>query len=276
MERTELASFLRTRRERVLPQQVGLAAGPGRRTPGLRRQEVAQLAGISVDYYIRLEQARGPHPSTQVLEALARALRLSGDERAHLFHLVGTAPLPTAGAHREVPVGIRQLLERLDDTPAIVVDPGYVLLAWNPMWAALTGTDPATLPAEQRSALHGFFSEDGAGCPAEHARDVVADLRAATARHPTDPALAQLVADLSARSPAFRQLWATHEVAVRRDTSKRLRHPLVGELTLDVQTLQVPGEEQRLMLFTAAPDSPSAQALQLLKVVGLEEFADHS
>ena len=131
MNRGELATFLRTRRHRLRPADVGLPGGGRRRTPGLRRQEVAQLAGISVDYYIRLEQARGPHPSRQVLTALGRALMLTADEREYLFRLAGESPPPTAGPSREISPGIRNLLDSMPETPAYVVDAKYDVLAWN-------------------------------------------------------------------------------------------------------------------------------------------------
>jgi transcriptional regulator with XRE-family HTH domain len=132
MNRGDLATFLRTRRHRLRPADVGLPGAGPRRTPGLRRQEVAQLAGMSVDYYIRLEQARGPHPSRQVLSALARALLLTTDEREYLFRLAGESPPPTAGPSREISPGIRNLLDSMPETPAYVVDARYDVLAWEP------------------------------------------------------------------------------------------------------------------------------------------------
>lgn len=278
MDRAALADFLRSRRDRVRPQDVGLPAGRHRRTPGLRREEVARLATISVDYYIRLEQARGPHPSSQVVEALARALRLSGDERAHLFHLTGSTPRPATGPRTDVPAGILHLLERLDDSPAVVLAATYDVLAWNAMWAALMCMDPSASPPSERNALRGFFSAETAAFAAEHlqfAREAVADLRAAGARYPDDRGIRTLIADLSASSSLFRELWDRHEVEVRRSTRKRLTHPVVGELELDCETLFIPDRDQRIVLYTAAPGTPSHQALQLLKVVGLQDLADH-
>ncbi|TDC47492.1 XRE family transcriptional regulator [Jiangella ureilytica] len=275
MDRTELAAFLRSRRARVRPADVGLPPGRNRRTPGLRREEVARLTGISVDYYIRLEQARGPHPSDQVVEALARALRLSPDERAHLYHLTGSAPRPSAGPRRDVPPGILHLLERLDDSPAVVIDATYDVLAWNPMWAALMGADPAGLPREQLNSLRGFFSPQAAAFAAEHrqfAREAVADLRAAAARYPEYAELRLLLDDLAAGSALFRELWAQHDVDVRRSTTKRIVHPVVGAMDLDCESLLIPDRDQRLVLYTAAPGTPSHQALQLLKVVGLQDL----
>lgn len=275
VDRSGLAQFLRSRRARVQPQDAGLPAGRRRRTPGLRREEVARLAGISVDYYIRLEQARGPHPSDQVLDALSRALRLSTDERAHLFHLCGGAARPATGPRTDVPTGILHLLDRLDDAPAVVLSATYDALAWNPMWAALMQADPSSGPPAERNTLRGFFSErarEYAGQHRQFAREAVADLRAASARYPDDPAVTSLVRDLNSASGLFRELWDLHEVAVRRSTSKTVDHPVVGVLHLDCETLFVPDRDQRLVLYTAPPGSPSHQALQLLKVVGLQDL----
>lgn len=145
VDRQELAGFLRDRRARVQPQDVGLETGQRRRTPGLRREEVARLAGMSVDYYIRLEQARGPHPSRQILGALARALRLSDDEREYVYNLAGERGAPPAGPPQEVPAAILHLLDRMDDTPAYVIDAKYDVLAWNPLAAALLRDRPLTI-----------------------------------------------------------------------------------------------------------------------------------
>lgn len=275
MDRAELADFLRSRRERVRPEDVGLPVGPRRRTPGLRRQEVAQLAGISVDYYIRLEQSRGPHPSAQVVEALTRALRLSGDERTHLFHLTGNAPHSAASPRTDVPAGIIHLLQRLDDSPAVVLSATYDVLAWNAMWAALMGTDPSAASPSRPNSLRQFFAPESVAYAAKHhqfAREAVADLRAARARYPDDHKTRQLIADLSSMSSLFRELWERHEVAVRRSMTKEVDHPVVGELVLDCETLHIPERDQRLTLYTAAPGTPSHQALQLLKVVGLQSL----
>ena len=274
MDRQELAGFLRSRRERLRPADAGLRAGAGRRrTPGLRREEVARLAGISVDYYARLEQARGPRPSAQVLEALARALRLAVAERDHLFRLADQAPGPPRRPPREVPAGILHLLDRLDDTPALVLDAKYEVLAWNAMAVALI-TDFAALPQERRNAVWGYLREaDGQGPLArkdrrELLRGAVADLRAAAARYPDDPGIADLVERLMDDSAEFAALWATHDVAVVHSATKRITHPLVGELELDYEVLLIPERDQRLLLYTAAPGTPSHDKLQLLRIAG--------
>lgn len=273
VDRAELAEFLRGRRARVRPADVGLEVGPRRRTPGLRREEVARLAGMSVDYYIRLEQARGPRPSRQVLGALARALRLSDDERSYLFHLVGEAPAPP-GPSRDVPAGILRLLDRLDDVPALVVDAKYDILAWNPMAAALIG-DFSAFPAKERNTVRWLFRYGGPKLDTpdgrRFARESVADLRAAAARYPEDAGIRELVAELSAVSPLFATLWAEHEIGVQRSTAKRLDHPVVGPLELDCDVLLIPERDQRLIFYTTAPGTPSHEALRLLRVVGVQE-----
>jgi transcriptional regulator with XRE-family HTH domain len=281
MDRRQLAEFLRSRRARVQPGDIGLAAGAHRRTPGLRREEVARLAGISVDYYARLEQARGPRPSRQVLGALARALRLYDAERAHLYHLVGEVPSAPAGPSRDVPAGILHLLDRLDDTPAYVIDAKYSILAWNPMAAALLG-DPSSWPPEQRNIIWSMFvGEHSAMALADPQSSVfadacVAELRGAAAQYPEDPGIHELIARLRSASPEFVRRWDELRVCVRPgSTTKQLHHPVVGELTLECEVLDIAGHGQRLIIYTAAPGSPSAEALRLLGVVGTQWTAEH-
>ncbi|MEE6257794.1 helix-turn-helix transcriptional regulator [Plantactinospora sonchi] len=280
MDRQQLAEFLRSRRARIRPTDVGLPAGSRRRTPGLRREEVAGLAGISVDYYTRLEQARGPRPSRQVLSALARALRLYEAERAHLYHLVGEVPAPPTGPSPDVPAGVLHLLDRLDDTPAYVIDAKYDILAWNPMAAALLG-DPSTWPADRRNIVWNLFTGEHSALAladpqsSAFADECVAELRAAAGRYPEDPGIARLVSRLLAASPEFVQRWNQLRVCVRHgSTTKHLRHPVVGELTLECEVLDLAGHGQRLVIYTAAPGSPSADALRLLGVVGTGWPAD--
>jgi len=277
LDRAELAAFLRRRRARVQPADVGLEEGPRRRTPGLRRPEVAQLAGMSVDYYIRLEQGRGPRPSRQMIAAIARALRLSDDERAYLHHLVGEVPGPPPGPARDVRPGVLHLLDRLDDTPALVCDAKYDVLAWNPMAAVLVG-DFSALPPGERNVVWRFFTDpnvrdrhdlDGGR---RFARESVADLRAAAARYPRDTGTRRLVDRLLAASTEFRELWAEQDVQVRRSARKRLHHPLVGWLDLDCEALHDPHRDQWIVLYTAAPGTPSHEALHLLRTVGTEDL----
>ncbi|MEV6011335.1 helix-turn-helix transcriptional regulator [Streptomyces sp. NPDC051976] len=278
MDRPELADFLRRSRTRLAPADVGLSAGARRRTPGLRREEVAQLAGMSVDYYTRLEQARGPRPSRQMLTALARALRLTADERDHLFHLGGEEPPREAGGSGHVRPGLLLVLDRLHDTPAQVVNDCGDILAQNAMAAALHG-DVSARPPRMRNVVRRMFTDPEARArfPEEDhetlARNHVAHLRAVLAARPDDPRPAALVAELRGSSPLFARLWEEHEVAVRRSDTKRILHPVVGELTLDCEVLLSAEHDQRLIVYTARPGTESYDRLQLLRVVGLQDLS---
>ncbi|MGW4472620.1 helix-turn-helix transcriptional regulator [Nonomuraea sp. NPDC004354] len=272
MNRDQLAEFLRSRRARLTPREAGLPQGERRRTPGLRRQEVAQLAGMSVDYYIRLEQARGPHPSRQVLNALARALMLTTDERTHLFHLAGQ-PLEPARRRADVPASTLHLIAFLEEVPAYVLDAKYDILAWNPLASALMG-DLDAQPRDQLNVIRWVFRSPDL---AEHlsdeekgrfARASVADLRWAAGRYPDDREIQSLVAEMLALSPEFAALWAEHEVKVRREQRKRITHPAVGSIDAICQVLPVPERDDlRLVLYTTEPGSPSHQALRRLREV---------
>ncbi|GAB3968006.1 helix-turn-helix transcriptional regulator [Actinoallomurus acanthiterrae] len=265
MDKRELAVFLRDRRAKVRPEDAGLPAGGRRRTPGLRREEVARLAGISVDYYIRMEQGRGPRPSRQVLGSLARALLLTDDERAYLYHLADEQPRPPEGPPQDVPQGVLRMLDRLDDTPAYVMDAKSDILAWNDLAAALI-RDFAALPPRERNVIR-RFCRDGGGHDERFVRDCIADLRAAVAKYPGDPGIRELVAEVNA-VPALAAMWAEREVRVRRSSVKRIDHPVVGRVETQVDYLVVPDRDQRVVLYTAAPGTPSYEALRLLKVVG--------
>lgn len=278
MDRAEVAAFLRTRRERLGPADVGLPTAARRRTPGLRREEVALLAAVSVDYYTRLEQARGPRPSRHVLAALARALRLTDDERDHLYRLTGEpAPEPQTRSEHLRP-GLLHLLDRLGDSAAMVVNDVGDVLAWTPLAQALF-TDFTALPARERNLYRMFFTgpEGLHRLPPEDrergARAHVADLRATSARRPGDPAVRRLVEQLRRASLVFERLWAEHDVAVRRADRKRILHPTVGLLELDCEVLLMPEHDQRLILHTAPPGTETAEKLELLRVVGLQRLA---
>ncbi|MFI0942169.1 helix-turn-helix transcriptional regulator [Streptomyces sp. NPDC021020] len=277
MDRPELADFLRRCRARLTPADVGLTGGARRRTPGLRREEVAQLACMSVDYYTRLEQSRGPHPSRQMLTTLARALRLTADERDHLFHLCGEEPPRETAGGGHVRPGLLLVLDRLHDTPAQVVSDIGDVLAQNAMSVALSG-DASARPPALRNMMRRMFTDPSAAAifPAEdrehHARASVANLRAVLAARPDDPRAAALVAELRAVSAEFSRLWDEHLVAVRRSDAKRFLHPVVGELTLDCEVLLSAGHDQQLIVYTARPGSESYERLQLLRVVGLQDL----
>jgi transcriptional regulator with XRE-family HTH domain len=264
MDRQQLADFLKTRRATLKPRDVGLPEGSRRRTPGLRRQEVAQLAGISVEYYIRLEQARGPKPSRQVLGALARALMLVQDERAHLYHLADERP-DTSAAVREVPQTIRNLLAGLDDYPAFVINAAYDMVAWNALADRFMGW-LSQLSPNQRNILRTNFSGPNASAaladPAHSGflRQCVADVRASLARDPADAVLRALVDELLRSSPEFGELWADHEVGVRTVQTKRVVHEEYGPLEFDCQVLEVPGSCYRVIFYVPQPGSRTTEA----------------
>ncbi|GAA2774119.1 helix-turn-helix transcriptional regulator [Streptomyces rameus] len=278
MNRTELADFLRRGRARLEPSDVGLAPGARRRTPGLRREEVALLAGMSVDYYTRLEQSRGPRPSRQMLTALARALRLTDDERDHLFHLVGEQPPRRDPASAHVRPGLLLVLDRVYDSPAQVVTDCGTVLAQNALARALIG-DVLARPPRERNLTRRFFLDPAARelfPPEDHparARDHVAHLRAVAAARPDDPEPAALVAELRAASEEFARLWDTHEVSLRHPATKRFLHPVVGLLEVDCEVLLSHEDHHHLVLHTARPGTESHDRLQLLRVVGLQDMA---
>ena len=269
LNRTELGTFLRTRRNRLRPSDVGLPMAGRRRTPGLRRQEVAQLAGISVDYYIRLEQARGPHPSRQVLTAIARALLLTADEREYLFRLADENPPPAASPSREITPGMRNLLDSLVETPAYVVDAKYDVLAWNTLATHFIG-DLSQFGADDRNMIRWVFrlpatatvwtDEDSV----RFTRSIVADLRASYARYPADRGIRSLVTELLGVSPQFAQMWEAHEVEFRRPLVKRVTHPVAGPLEFECQTLHIPDAGQRIIIYCAAPGSATQAAFRRL------------
>ncbi len=269
LNRAELATFLRTRRNRLRPADVGLPGAGPRRTPGLRRQEVAQLAGISVDYYIRLEQARGPHPSRQVLTAIARALMLTADEREYLFRIAGENPPPAPGPSREITPGIRNLLDSLPETPAYVVDAKYDVLAWNTLATHFIG-DLSGFPETDRNMIRWVFRLPATALPwtdeetVRFTRSTVADLRASCARYPADPGIQGLVTELLGVSPQFARMWAEHEVESRRPIIKRVSHPMAGPLEFECRVLHVPETGQRLIVYCAAPGSATQAAFRRL------------
>ncbi|GAB3011274.1 helix-turn-helix transcriptional regulator [Streptomyces pseudoechinosporeus] len=272
----ELGAFLRSRRERIRPEEVGLVSGPRRRVPGLRRDEVAQLAGASVDYYNELERGAGSQPSEQMLAALARALRLTADERDHLYHLADR-PVPVQGGFSShIHPGMLDLLTRLTSTPAQVITDLHVTLVQNPLAVALLG-DQSGFRGREASFIHRWFTDPEARRlypEEEHAtqsRAFAADLRAAAARRDArDTEASSMVANLLHRSPEFAELWAEHDVAFRRNDRKRLVHPDLG--VLDVNCLNLFSEDgrQRLLWFTPAVGTDSADKLDLLTVINTQ------
>ena len=277
MDRIALADFLRRRREALRPDDVGLHAGARRRAPGLRREEVAQLTGMSVDYYTRLEQRRGPQPSEQMLAALARALRLTADERDYLFRTAGHSAPDRHSTLPHVAPALLRVLDRLDDTPALVLSNLGETLVANRMAQALLG-DPAERTGLARSDVYRWFTDPGARAvypEADHERHAhaqVAGLRAAYGAMGARSRAGELVRALQAESPEFAALWERHEVAVRFEDHKTLVHPELGPIELDCQALFTEDQSQALLVLTAPPRTDGWQKLQLLSVIGAQRF----
>ncbi|WP_030899521.1 helix-turn-helix transcriptional regulator [Streptomyces sp. NRRL F-5126] len=277
MDKQELGAFLRSRRERLRPQDVGLPSGPRRRTPGLRREEAAVLAHISTEYYIRLEQGRAPRPSGEVLAGIAGALRLTDAEADHLHVLAGTAPTGARLHRRDVRPSILALLDRLPQTAAFVMSAAFEVLAWNRLTAALMEDFAVVAPEDRNLARRAFLAPQrpdatlyGLSNAAEFRHHVVMELHATLARYPTDPAVTGLVDELRGGSPDFARLWERHDVQAAATLTKTFHHPAVGEITVDCDTLALKDSDQHLVLYSAPPGSPGADALALLNVLGTE------
>jgi transcriptional regulator with XRE-family HTH domain len=268
--RSELGEFLRRRRAELAPSSVGLeAAGPGRRVAGLRREEVARLAGVSVDYYTRLEQGRHTRPSEAVVDALSRALDLDAASRAHLADLsrIGPRRAERPQAQRVRPA-VHQMLDALVDQPAFVLGRRTDVLAYNRLARALV-TDWNALPARERNYVRWIFLDPAAR--ELHldwqsvAADVVGTLRLDAGRHPDDPLLSQLVGELTIKSSEFRAAWTDHRVHERTHGTKRLLHPTVGAITVHYEALALAGDpDQTLFVYTTEPASTSQDNLRLL------------
>jgi len=279
MDRGLLADFLRRRREALRPGDVGLTAGARRRTAGLRREEVAGLAAMSTDYYTRLEQQRGPQPSVQMLASLARALRLTGDERDYLFRVAGhNPPTPVAAATHVAPALLR-VLDRLTDTPALILSSLGETLVQNEMAEALFG-DQSLHTGLDRSEIYRWFTDpdERRRYPEEdrdrQSRAEVANLRAAYGSMGPRSRAGELVRALQKASPEFAELWDRHEVAKRFEDHKTLIHPQLGAIEVDCQALFTEDQSQALLVLTAPPRSEGYEKLQLLGVLGHEQFAD--
>ncbi|WP_041832822.1 helix-turn-helix transcriptional regulator [Actinoplanes sp. N902-109] len=268
----EFGDFLRARRNRLRPQDAGLEPGGRRKVTGLRREELALLAGLSTDYYQRMEQGREVRPSDDVLDALAGALGLDDGERRHLFTLAHAArrPMPTRidRTPERVPGNTRRLLRAMT-TPAVVLGRHLDLLDWNPMAEALLG-DPHNYPHDRLNMLLLMFDDTATSertCPdwESQALDYIGMMRTAVAGDPTHPRATAIVGELSIRSPEFRRLWARHDVRESVCGTKTFRIPEVGDITLDWATYPLPGNPGPVMLvFTAEPATPDADRLHLL------------
>jgi transcriptional regulator with XRE-family HTH domain len=270
-----LGEFLRTRRAALTPDDVGIMSFGARRVPGLRREELAQLAGVSSTYYTRLEQGQAENASSSVIDALARALRLDDDERAHLHALAkGNRPTrPRTARPQHARAGTRQLLAAMPDVPAVLMGPRTEVLAWNALGHALLAghidveapLDPAHRPNVTRMLFLDPHTRELHRDWHGEAALAVASLRFIAAQFEEDRALTELIGELTVKSPEFASLWVKHPV--RRCTTgvKHLHHPVVGDLDLDFEVLHVPGPGgQRMLMHTAAPGSASAAGLAIL------------
>jgi transcriptional regulator with XRE-family HTH domain len=276
--RSEFAALLHSWRDRLAPADVGFTAAPGRRAPGLRREELAQLAGLSVDYVLRLEQGRARNPSAQVVGALARALQLSLAERDQLYRSAGLLPPQDGTISAHVPPGVQRLAARLGDVPIGVFAADWTLVWWNTMWSALHG-DASALPPAERNLTRALFgtgpahevlrpvhSESG---PQVFAASIVADLKDAASRYPADTELTALVRELLADSTAFAHLWTTATTTPHTSEQKTVSHPEAGDILLDCDVLLVPGADLRMVTYTAAIGTSDAGKLDLLRALGM-------
>lgn len=266
-----LAAMLSSWRARLQPADVGLPFRPGtRRTAGLRREEVAWLAGVSPDYVKRLEQGRA-HPGVAVLRALARSLRLSDAEYGLACRLAGHAAQQGGLVPQHVGPGVQRVLDRLTDTPIAVFDAAWTLIQHNDPWAALTGDDWRVRGGRSANIVWRIFHDDTGRVRHPYAQEykasLVADLRDVAARYPADRELTDMIGALRTSSPDFARLWEGSAVSHHRSERKTVDHPHVGELELDCDVLSVHGADLRIVVYTAAPGSEAAEKLRLLTVL---------
>ncbi|SFE60420.1 Helix-turn-helix domain-containing protein [Actinacidiphila alni] len=260
---TGLGATLRTWRDRLPPSAAALPVGPARRATGLRREELADLAGVSVDYVVRLEQGRATAPSAPVVASLARALQLSPAERDHLYRLARLLPPGDGAVGDTIPPGVRRVLDRLGDAAVAVFAADWRLIRWNPCWAGLLG-DPSAVPSGLRNFARDRFPVDAASPrlarwpvtesdPGAVDAAVVSDLRRATGRFPRDPRLSALIDELAAGNAHFAAPWAAGTVAAHREDDKTVHHPAAGPLTVNCDVLTEGDTELKVVIMTAAP-----------------------
>jgi len=277
-DQTSLGATIHAWRDRLTPADVGRSAGRGRRAVGLRREELSELAGISVDYIVRLEQGRATAPSAQIVAALARALRLTRDERDHLYRLAGLQPPRDTAITDHIPPGMQRVLTRLGETPVAVFAADWRLIWWNRSWAGLLG-DPAGLAPGQRSLVRSRFPVAGdqgslARWPvvsenrAATDRAIVSDLRRASARYPDDSRLARLIGRLVDGNEEFARLWHEGAVGGHAEDRKVIRHPGIGEITVDCDVLNDSDTDLKIVIYTVAPGSEDETKLDLARVAG--------
>ncbi|NED99111.1 helix-turn-helix transcriptional regulator [Phytoactinopolyspora halotolerans] len=281
MDVWDFGRTVRAWRDRVAPETAGVPVGRRRRASGLRREELATLAGISVDYLTRLEQGRATSPSSQVVEALSRALRLSDGEREHLFRLAGQVPPGIGLVSSRVTPSVQRLLDRLAHTPVAVYDAAWSLIVANVPYDALMGETTSWRGVERNGVWRNLVGSGSRVVLSEQERaefeaGLVADLRLTVARYPADRRLENLVRELSAHSPRFVELWETAEIRPDRDRARHkvIDHPEAGLITLDCDTLIVDGDDLRIMVYTAEPGTDDAERLALAVVLGTQALSD--
>jgi transcriptional regulator with XRE-family HTH domain len=279
-DETGLGATIRAWRDRLTAADVGLPSGRARRAAGLRREELAELAGVSVDYIVRLEQGRASTPSAQVVSALARALRLSGQERDHLYRLAGLQAPHDGAINDHIPPGMQRVLTRLGETPVAVFAADWRLIWWNRSWAALLG-DPSVLPPEHRNLIKSRFPAhaDPPGRLADRPvmsenreatdRAIVADLRRASARYPGDQRLAALIRSRLDGNARFTALWQDGAVGGHAEDRKTIKHPEIGDITVDCDVLNDSDTDLKIVIYTAAPGSEDATKLDLARIAGI-------
>jgi transcriptional regulator with XRE-family HTH domain len=278
IDRPQLAEFLRRRREALQPEDVGMPRGQRRRTRGLRREEVAVLCHMSTDYYSRLEQERGPHPSEQMIASIAQGLHLTVAERDHLFRLAGHQPPARGPSSEHVSPGMLRVFDRLADTPAEIVTELGETLRQTPPRVALVG-DWMRFTGPARSNGYRWFTDPASRdiyVADDHAflsRMYAAGLRGIAAMRGPGSRAAELADLLLGQSEEFRALWADHEIGLEPDEVKRFQHPEVGRLDLNCQVLLDPHQSHRLLVYTADPGTESHEKLQMLTVIGAQSMA---
>ncbi|WP_134740701.1 helix-turn-helix transcriptional regulator [Nocardioides sp. 503] len=275
---SDLGSTIRAWRDRLAPSAAGLPTRLGRRTTGLRREELAELAGVSVDYVVRLEQGRATTPSSQVVAALARALQLSAEERDHLFRLASLAPPSSGHVSEHLSPSVQRVVSRLGDAAVAVFAADWQLVWWNRSWAAVLG-DPAGVPVPVRNFARCVFPLPGDGAAvaqwpvvvqdqAHTEAAVASDLRRATGRFPDDPRLHGLVRSLLAGNARFAELWAAGTVSAHREDRKVVHHPSVGPISVDCDTLTDGDADLKIVVMSAAPGTEDESCFRLAVVVG--------
>ena len=275
MDDETFGTALRRWRDRLSPASVGLPDHGTSRAAGLRREELGSLAGLSVDYVVRLEQGRASTPSAQVVGSLARALQLTTAERDHAYRLAGLLPPPPGTISPHIPPAMQRVFARLSDVPVGVFSADWTLLTWTAQWAALIG-DPSERTREQRSLIRAVFTEGASGLsswPVRHGDDglpaaLVADLRTAVVDFPHDDHLQSLVREMRSTSTEFSLLWDEGRVGKHVSSLKTIEHPLVGDVTCSCDVMTAPGSDVRFVIYTAAEGSPDQEKLEFLRVTG--------